>query len=198
LQAQVNVEADDEVGGFGIVSHMFERGYRRILCVGGPLHNNSADRRVAGFLRAHAENGVEVAVDHVIRTWFTVVDGRRVMENWLENHRGELLPEAIFCGSDDIAFGCMEALEARGLNVPRDISIAGFDHTLLARTLRMATVRQPLLEMGRQSVTVLMHLIEAQRRGEPYAGPRNIVLPVEFVPGRTLQDRPRESQLLIP
>lgn len=198
LQAQVNVEADDEAGGFGIVRHMFELGYRRILCVGGPLHNKSADRRVDGFLRAHAENGVDVGFDHVIRTWFTVVDGRQVMEKWLQDHRGEPLPEAIFCGSDDIAFGCMEALEARGFNVPRDISIAGFDHTLLARTLHMATVRQPLLEMGRQAVTVLMQLIEAQRNGQPYEGPSNIVLPVEIVPGRTLVEPPRNAPLTIP
>jgi LacI family transcriptional regulator len=198
LQAQVNVEADDEAGGFGIVRHMFELGYRRLLCVGGPLHNRSADRRVDGFLRAHAENGVEVASDHVIRTWFTVVDARQAMEKWLQTHRGEPLPEAIVCGSDDIAYGCMEALEARGLNVPRDISVTGFDNTLLARTLHMATVRQPLLEMGRQAVTVLMQLIEAQRNGQPYEGPPNVVMPVEIVPGRTLVARPRNAALLIP
>ncbi|HJV71937.1 LacI family DNA-binding transcriptional regulator [Ideonella sp.] len=198
FQGQVNVEADDEAGGFGIVCHMFELGYRRILCVGGPPHNKSADRRVDGFLRAHAENAVEVASDHVIRTWFTVEDGRRVMEKWLQNHRGEPLPEAIFCGNDDIALGCIEALEARGLGVPRDISVAGFDDTLLARRLRMATVRQPLLEMGRHAVNVLMQLIEAQRSGEPYEGPRNIVLPVEIVPGRTLFDCPRNAPLMIP
>jgi LacI family transcriptional regulator len=198
LQAQVNVEADDEAGGFGIVRHMLELGYRHILCVGGPLHNKSADHRVDGFLRAHAETGVEVAFDHVIRTWFTANDGRQVMEKWLQSHRGEPLPEAIFCGNEDIAFGCMEALDARGLSAPRDISIAGFDNTLLARTLRMATVGQPLLEMGRRAVSVLMQLIELQRRGEAYEGPSNIVLPVEIVPGRTLSDRPRDARLMIP
>lgn len=198
LQAQVNVEADDEAGGFGIVRHMFELGYRHILCVGGPPHIKSADRRVDGFLRAHAEAGVEVAFDHVIRAWFTAEDGRLVMEKWLHGHRGEPLPEAIFCGNDAIAFGCIEALEARGLSVPRDISITGFDNTFQARTLHMATVRQPLLEMGRQAVNVLMQLIEAQRSGEAYEGPRNIVLPVEIVPGRTLVALPRNVPMMIP
>ena len=69
---------------------------------------------------------------------------------------------------------------------------------MLARRLRMATVRQPLLEMGRHAVKVLMQLIEAQRSGEPYEGPRNIVLPVEIVPGRTLFGRPRHAPLMIP
>jgi LacI family transcriptional regulator len=176
---------------------MLELGYRHILCVGGPPNVKSADRRVDGFLRAHAEAGVEVAVDAVVRTWFTTQAGREVMEKWLQNHRGELLPEAIFCGSDAIAFGCMEALEARGLNVPRDISIAGFDDTLLARTLQMATVRQPLLEMGRQAVSVLMQLIEAQRSGGEYVGPSTIVLPIDIVPGRTLT-APRSGPLAVP
>jgi LacI family transcriptional regulator len=197
LQAQVNVEADDEAGAFGIVRHMLELGYRHILCVGGPPHVKSADRRVDGFLRAHAEAGVEVAFDHVIRTWFTTQAGRQVMEKWLQDHRGEPLPEAIFCGNDAIAFGCIGALEARGLSVPRDIAIAGFDDTLLARTLQLATVRQPLLEIGRQAVNVLMQLIEAQRIGEKYDGPSTIVLPVEIVPGRTLL-RPRTAQLTVP
>ncbi|MEO6280487.1 LacI family DNA-binding transcriptional regulator [Roseateles sp.] len=197
LQAQVNVEADDEAGGFAIARHMLKLGYRQLLCVGGPLHNKSADRRVDGFLRAHAETGVEVAFNHVIRTWFTASDGQLVMEKWLHDHCGEPLPEAIFCGNDDIALGCIAALEARGLNVPRDISIAGFDNTLLARALRLATVNQPLLEMGRRAVNVLMQLIQAQHSGEPYDGPRNIVLPVEIVPGRTLVARTRHAPLAI-
>ena len=91
----------------------------------------------------------------------------------------------------------MEALKARGLSVPQDISIAGFDDTLLARTLQLATVRQPLLEIGRRAVKVLMQLIEAQRVGEQYDGPRTIVLPVEIVPGQTLLG-PRTARLTVP
>jgi len=197
LRAQVNVEADDEAGGYGIARHMLELGYRRILCVGGPMGVKGADRRVDGFLRAHAEAGAEVACDHVIRTWFTVESGRQAMQEWLQRHRGQPLPEAVCCGSDDIAFGCIDALEGRGLKVPQDISITGFDSTLLARTLRLATVRQPLLDMGRHAVGVLMQLIEARRRGEAYQGPRDIVLPVEIVPGRTLPG-PRSAPLTVP
>ena len=197
LRAQVNVEADDEAGGYDIARHMLGLGYRRILCVGGPTGVKGADLRVDGFLRAHAEAGAEVASDHVIRTWFTAGGGRQAMQEWLQRHRGQPLPEALCCGSDDIAFGCIDALEDRGLSVPQDISIAGFDDTLMARTLRMATVRQPLLEMGRHAVEVLMQLIEAQRRGEAYQGPRDIVLPVEIVRGRTLPG-PRSAPLTIP
>ncbi|WP_157256443.1 LacI family DNA-binding transcriptional regulator [Pelomonas sp. Root1217] len=197
LRAQVNVEADDEAGGYAIARHMLGLGYRRILCVGGPVRAKGADSRVEGFLRAHAEAGIEVASDHVIRTWFTAEGGSQAMQEWLHSHRGQPLPEAVCCGSDDIAFGCIDALEGVGLSVPRDISIAGFDDTLLARTLRIATVRQPLLEMGRRAVEVLMQLIEAQRRGEAYAGPSDIVLPIEIVQGRSLPGS-RSTPLIIP
>ncbi|WP_457442530.1 LacI family DNA-binding transcriptional regulator [Roseateles sp. P5_E4] len=197
LQAQVNVEADDEAGGYAIARHMLELGYRRILCMGGPLNVKGADVRVDGFLRAHAEAAVEVAPDHLIRTWFTAEGGRQAMREWLQRHRGQPLPEAVCCGSDDIAFGCIEALQSCGLSVPRDISIAGFDDTLMARALGMTTVRQPLLEIGRRAVEALMQLIEAQRRGEAYEGPRDIVLPVEIVHRRTLPG-PRSEPLTIP
>jgi LacI family transcriptional regulator len=197
LRAQVNVEADDEAGGYAIARHMLGLGYRRILCVGGPVGAKGADRRVEGFLRAHAEAGVEVASNHVIRTWFTGEGGRQAMQEWLQRHRGQPLPEAVCCGSDDIAFGCIDALQGCGLSVPQDISIAGFDNTLMARALHLTTVRQPLLEMGRRAVEALMQLIEAQRRGDAHPAPRDIVMPVEIVHRQTLPG-PRSKPLAIP
>jgi LacI family transcriptional regulator len=122
--------------------------------------------------------------------------GREAMAAWLQRHRGQLLPDAVFGGTDDIAVGCMDELLGRGLNIPGDISITGFDYTVLARSLHMAAVRQPLHEMGEQAVEVLMQLIEATRRGEPYGGPPNIVLPPDTIPGRTLAE-PRRTPVLI-
>lgn len=192
----VNFEADDEAGAYEMVQQMFALGHRHILQVGGPVGFPSADRRVEGFLRAHADAGVALAPEAVLRVPFNTAGGSEGMRAWLQRHRGEPLPEAVFGGSDAIAVGCMEALEARGLDIPRDISVVGFDHTWLGRTLHMAAVRQPLHEMGQQAVEVLVHLIEASRRDEAYAGPSNIVLLPEIVMGRTLAE-PRRATLLI-
>ncbi|MDR7267424.1 DNA-binding LacI/PurR family transcriptional regulator [Pelomonas saccharophila] len=192
----VNFETDDEAGAYEMVRQMFALGHRRILHVGGPAGYPSADSRANGYLRAHADAGVALPPDHVLRVPFTTEGGREAMQAWLQRHRGQPLPEAVFGGSDAIAIGCMEALVARGLNVPRDISVVGFDHTLLARTLQMAAVRQPLHEMGHQAVEVLVQLIEASRRDEAYAGPSNIVLLPETVAGRTLTEA-RQAPLLI-
>lgn len=192
----VNVESEDEAGAYRMVSHMLALGHRRILHIAGPAGFPGADRRRAGYLRAHADAGVAPPPDHVVHARFSTEGGREAMQAWLQRHRGQPLPEALFGGSDDIAIGCMEALTARGFRVPDDISIVGFDHTLPARTLHMAAVRQPLHEMGRQAVEALMQLIKTARRGEAYAGPANIVLPHEIMPGRTLAV-PRRLPLLI-
>lgn len=192
----VNVESDDEAGAYRMVSHMLALGHRRILHVAGPTGFPSAERRAAGYLRAHADAGLAPPPDHLVRAPFTTEGGVEAMQAWLRRHHGEPLPEAVFGGSDAIAIGCMHTLTARGLRVPDDISVVGFDHTMPARTLQMAAVRQPLHEMGRQAVEVLLRLIESARSGEPYAGPSNLVLPAESINGRTLA-APRRTTLRV-
>lgn len=192
----VNVESDEEGGAYEMVCRMLALGHRRILHVGGPLGYPGADQRFNGYLRAHVDAAVTPPPDHVVRASFSAEGGREAMEAWLRRHRGQLLPEALFAGTDDIAVGCMEVLAARGLSVPRDVSIVSFDHTVLARTLHMAAVRQPLHEMGHRAVEVLMQLVMAMRGGDPYAGPSNVVLPTRPEPGRTLAE-PRREPLFV-
>lgn len=192
----VNIESDDEAGAYEMVRHMLAIGHRRILHVGGPPGLAGANQRVEGYLRAHAEAGVKPAPGHVVRAPFSIEGGREAMQDWLRRHRGRPPPEAVFGGNDAIAYGCIETLRAHGLRVPDDVSVTGYDHTLMARSVHMATVRQPLHEMGRRGVEVLMQRIEALRRGEPYAGPFNIVLPTEIIPGATLT-APRRTRLAI-
>ncbi|HEV8692256.1 MAG TPA: LacI family DNA-binding transcriptional regulator [Ideonella sp.] len=192
----VNVESDDEAGACQMVRHLLAMGHRRILHVGGPQAFAGANRRVEGYLRAHAEAGVKPAAGHVVRAPLTAEGGREAMHEWLLRQRGRLLPEAVFGGNDAIAFGCIEALRAHGWRVPDDVSVTGYDHTLMARWLHMATVRQPLHEFGRRAAEVLVQRIESSRRGDPAGRPPDIVLPTEVVPGATLAG-PRQSRLTI-
>jgi LacI family transcriptional regulator len=186
LPGIVNLESSDELGALQMVQHLLKLGHRRILHVGGPLGSSGAERRVEGYLRAHAAAGVPTHPDHIVRTDFSYEGGRRAMEEWLQHQRGELLPEVVFGGNDAIALGCIDALRARGLNVPADLSVVGFDNTVLARTARLATVRQPLLELGQQAVETLVARIEARRDGRQDEASATIVLPTEIVPGLTL------------
>lgn len=181
-----NLESSDEAGALQMVQHLLQLGHRRILHVGGPVGSTGADRRVDGYLRAHALAELAPLSEHIVRTDFSYEGGRRAMEAWLQQHRGELLPEAVFGGNDAIALGCIDTLRARGLHVPVDLSVVGFDNTVLARTARLATVRQPLLELGQRAVQTLVARIEARRSGIPDEAAETIVLPTEIVPGLTL------------
>ena len=196
LPGVVNLESDEEVGAFEMVRHMLSLGHRRILHVGGPSDSIGAMRRVSGYLGAHAAAGVKPLADFITSGDFTTNSGRRELTAWLQRHRGEALPQAIFAASDAIAIGCLDTLTARGLRTPNDISVVGFDDTALARSAHLATVRQPLREMGHRAVRLLMDHIEAKRQGTTYRVPSNIVLPTEIVLGQSLA-APRSKAIAI-
>jgi len=192
----VNLESDEEAGAFEMVRHMLSLGHRRILHLGGPPDSIGAMRRVSGYLGAHAAAGVKPLEDYIVPGDFSTLSGRRELEAWLQRHRGEPLPQAIFAASDAIAIGCLDALAARGLRTPADVSVVGFDDTMLARSAHLATVRQPLREMGHRAVRLLMDRIEAKHRDAAYRAPSNIVLPTEIVLGQSLA-APRSKKLAI-
>jgi len=192
----VNLESDEEAGAFQAVSRLLELGHRRILHVGGPVGSTGADRRIEGYLGAHKAAGIVPLDDHVLRDAYTFEAGRSAMESWLQRHRGDELPQAVFAASDAIALGCIAALSARGLRVPADVSVIGFDDTLLARTSRLATVRQPLQQLGRQAAETLLSRIEARPGDASGRPPPTVVLPTEMVEGATLA-APRTVPLTI-
>lgn len=192
----VNLESDEEAGAFEMVSRLIQRGHRRILHVAGPEGALGAERRVQGYRRAHAAAGFLPPPDHVLRAGFGAEDCRRALEAWLRRHCGDEWPEVIFAVSDAAALGCIEALLARGLRMPADVSVIGFDDSMLARAARLATVRQPLRDLGRRAVEVLVERIDARSRAASPRRPKNIVLPTELVPGATLA-APRAHSLTI-
>jgi len=186
IPGAVNLEPQEETGSFGAVSHMLAIGHRRILHIGGPAGLLGVERRLAGYRRAHAAASVELPDDHVVHSSLNADGGRDAMLGWLCRHPQGPLPDAVFCGNDAIALGCIQALAMQGLRVPEDVSVVGFDDILFARAARLTTVRQPLHAMGRRAAEVLLEQIEAKREGGPWQGPSNIVMPTEFIQRATL------------
>ncbi len=183
LPSVVNVESDEERGAFEIVRYLIAQGHRRIVHVSGPAGLIGADRRVRGYRRALA--GARIGFDEslLVRADFTANGGRDALRRWLKQHAGEPLPDAIFCVNDGVAIGCMESLAEVGLRVPDDISIAGFDDTLAARTTvpQLTTVRQPLRAMGQRAVEILLARIAHQNGEGPVVPLDPVVFPVDIV-----------------
>lgn len=189
-----SLRSDDEGGAFLATSRLLKLGHRRVLHVGGPDGSSGADLRQQGFERAFREAGLPLPPHHVVRGEFTAEGGSGALAAWLSAHRGQPLPEAIFAASDAMALGCMEQLRLRGLRVPEDVSLIGFDNTLFARAARLSTTAQPLGKLGRLAVQLLLEQIDAPDDAPPEAV--DLVLPTELIDRSTLAP-PRQTALEI-
>ena len=179
----VNVESDEEHGAWEAVRHLLAQGHRRIMHIAGPAGLVGADRRVAGYRRALAGSRIPFDEELLVPSFFEADHARDAMRKWLKKHAGELLPHAIFCASDDMAIGCMEALAEAGLRVPDDISVVGFDDTLVARTTvpQLTTVQQPFLAMGAEAVELLLARIAHHKGTGAAASPKPVVFPTKLI-----------------
>ncbi|OFE15433.1 LacI family transcriptional regulator [Humibacillus sp. DSM 29435] len=144
-------------GGVSAVQHLLDLGHRRIAYLGGHSQAACNQARMHGYRAAMEAAGVPVPDGFVRSSRFIYSDG---VDCGLELLNLPSPPTAIFAGSDEIAVGVMEAARRRGLDVPADLSIVGFDDTQLARMSSppLTTVRQPLAEMGRLAVRTALRL----------------------------------------
>ena len=166
LGGVVNLDPDEETGSFALVSRLIELGHRRILHLAGPAGMRGAERRVAGYRRALEQAGLPYDPGLVEEAGFNIPDGREATRRWLLSTPPAKRATAIFCANDSAAYGCVEALSAAGLRVPDDVSVAGFDDTLLARACvpQLSSVRQPLRRMGERAVEILLELASGAAR----------------------------------
>lgn len=180
----INLESDEETGACNLVRHLIARGHRRIMHLSGTRGLLGAERRIDGYRRALAEAGIPFDESLLLEANYHTAGGRQAIRTWLSRSHGKQLPEAVFCANDAIAMGCMEALAEAGIRVPEDVSIAGFDDTLAARTTmpQLTTVRQPLRAMGAKAVDILLEQISqsgskpASRTASPYVFNTELVL----------------------
>jgi LacI family transcriptional regulator len=153
----------NERGGALATEHLLGQGHRRIGHVTGPLSFPDARDRLDGYRRALEAAGVDPVERYVVESNFLEEGGARAVARLLDQ-----APDvtAIFFGNDQMAAGGMRTLREAGLDVPRDISVVGFDDVFLARYLTpsLTTVRQPLGDMGRAAAHLLLARLENDGR----------------------------------
>jgi LacI family transcriptional regulator len=150
------VTVDDRRGIGLAVEHVAELGHKQIGHVAGPQNLSTGHRRHQGFIEAMRAAGLNASRKHVrFTSYFNEEEGATAC--------GELLdaaPEltAIVAANDLVAIGCYDAVEARGLRCPEDISIAGFNDMPFVEKLRPAltTVRVPQREIGKVAADLLL------------------------------------------
>lgn len=144
-------------GGLIATRHLLGLGHRRIAVIGGPEQMICSRARLAGYRSALDEAGVPVRSDYIVAGDFERDSGLELGRRLLQ------LPEpptAIFSCNDLMALGVYEAARQAGLSIPDDLSVVGYDDLSVAEWAGppLTTVRQPLLEMGRQASTMLLDL----------------------------------------
>lgn len=156
-----SVGATNWVGGFSATEHLLSLGHTRIAMIGGPEPLLSSKARAAGYRAAFDAVGAPFNTDLFRAGDFLADRGAAETHALLDLDDP---PTAIFAGSDLQALGVYRALRERGKVVPDDMSVVGFDDLPLAAlaTPPLTTVRQPLAEMGRMAVEMVLHLLEGE------------------------------------
>lgn len=148
-------------GGLAATRHLIDLGHRRIAAVGGPDDIMCAVARIDGYRAAMAAARLPVRPDQVRTGAFDIAGGEREA-GWLLD--GGERPTAIFATSDVQALGVLHAAHARGLAVPGDLSVVGFDDLALAELAspRLTSVHQPVREMAEQATRLLLELADGR------------------------------------
>ncbi|MBY0237725.1 MAG: LacI family transcriptional regulator [Burkholderiaceae bacterium] len=169
------VRGDNVNGAHDAVSHLIDLGHRRIAFVRGTAYTGQSDLRERGYAAALADAGIALDPALVRQGDFHELSGLEAGRQLMA------LPEpptAIFAASDTMALGCMNAVREKGLSIPHDVSIVGFDDIPAAAMAQppLTTLRHPFQAMAQAAVQELLRRI----RGEPGRRHR-IEFPSEFL-----------------
>jgi DNA-binding LacI/PurR family transcriptional regulator len=165
-----SVEIDHFQGGYLVTHHLLSLGHRTIGVIAE--ESRSSQERIRGYRQALEEAGLAFEESYVLTTDFTVEGSKNgALKLFALKNR----PTAILACNDLLAIGVTQALRELGLSIPAEVSVTGFDNTILASATNppLTTVDQPKLEMGRQVVELLIKNIE----GKAGSKQRIILLP---------------------
>ncbi len=163
-EGAVTLLPDERQGASDAVRHLLDGGRRRIAHASGPEGFRVVRERAAAWRAAVADAGLP-ALDPIHGPWSEATGHAAIARLW---DGSEPPPDALFCGNDQIARGAIDALRERGVAVPADVAVVGFDNwELVARETRppLSSVDLNLVELGRAAGRALLHLVDG--RSEP-------------------------------
>ncbi|EOW9101268.1 substrate-binding domain-containing protein [Vibrio cholerae] len=159
LFASDKIQDNSLQGGYMAAKHLIECGHKEIGCITGPLIRHQAQMRYEGYKRALAEAGIAINPDWIVESDFECEGGYQAFEKLYQ--RGKL-PSALFVSNDMMAMGVIQAASQRGLRVPDDLSLIGYDDVHIAKFMAPAltTIHQPKYRLGKAAVDTLLYRLE--------------------------------------
>lgn len=182
------VMADHHGGATQVAELLVGLGHTRLGFIAGPANTSTSRDREAGFRMALERHGLRLDPSLRRAGEFTHQSGFQWATDLM---RMPDPPTAIFCANDVVAFGALDAMRRLRIEVPRQVSIVGFDDITMAgwEAFSLTTVRQPLTEMARDAARLLISRIEGSNEAEP----SRIVFPTHLIQRATTGPAPVRS-----
>ncbi len=157
---------DNFKAAYTATKHLIDANHRQIAHISGPKQHKDAGDRIEGFKQALADAGLDFNPELVVEGNFLQQSGVMAAESLLSTRQPFT---AIFCGNDQMAFGARLALYRRGIRVPDDISLIGFDDqpTSAYMTPPLTTIHSPGLELGLESAKMMLKILQGHQYSPP-------------------------------
>lgn len=177
IDGTVNITVDHKKGMYDLLVHLIEvHHYRRIAFIRGPVDSLDAQIRYEVYQEVLAEYGIPLDPNLVVMGHFRFVSGSNAVRVLLDERQVDF--DVIVGANDHMALGALGELQSRGFMVPYDVAVAGFDNINETKNVvpPLTTVRQPLLQLGAESVRVLMVQIAQEGTAEQMIFPTELIV----------------------
>jgi len=157
-----SISIDNEKAAIDVTQHLIDLGHKRIATIAGELSTEAGQKRLDGFRACMKKNKLKLSTKLITVGHFLRSPARKATEDLLKLSEP---PTAIFCASDVMAMEAIDVIKKKGLKIPEDISVVGFDDNPLSRysPIPLTTVWQPITEMGRMGVEFLFQIINGKK-----------------------------------
>lgn len=156
------VLVDNQEGAYEAVAHFIDNNHRKIAFIGVEPNGDIETERFAGYINALKENNITLSKEYIAMVpGYNPEEGYRAIEKIMSNKDK---PTAVFAASDMLAIGILQWLYKKGLRVPDDISLIGYDDSLADfLSPKLTTVANPMNELGKSAVQLIVDKLESNR-----------------------------------
>jgi len=153
------VDIDHYGGTKEAITYLVKKGHRRIAHIRGPMEHLHAQERYRAYVDTLLEHNISLKKEYIIEGNFRRLSGRAAMEKLLETNP---CPTAVYAANDKMAIGALQVAKERGLIIPQDLDIVGFDGIEAVKYTDppLPTIEQPLEELGKVAATILIETIK--------------------------------------
>ncbi|KAF0140693.1 MAG: LacI family transcriptional regulator [Stygiobacter sp.] len=170
------ITVDNYKSSFKLVEHLVAKGYKKIGHIAGPEENNDAFLRKKGFADACKKFKLEVKDYWLVKGTFTMASGEQATLKMLKHND---MPRVIFAANDMMAIGCCNALKSKGIKIPEEVAVVGFDDIILSEYSNpsLTTIKVDTDRIGNLAAQRLIEKVQKDVNGKV----KKVVVPTELV-----------------